>query len=69
MRVNEDGKCIKHGFGFLITDDVQEIKENDENDDRYYHEVITTETTYIGYFVDDKKCGLGKQIKVIKYQN
>ena len=60
MRVDENGKCIKHGFGQFITDKTEEIKENDENDERYYHEVITTEIIYIGYWEDDKKCGLGK---------
>ena len=60
MRVNEDGKCIKHGFGQVITTHVEDIKENEDDDVIYYHEVITTETTYTGYWVDDKRCGLGK---------
>ena len=68
MRVNEEGKCIKHGFGQVVTTHVEVIREDDDPD-RIYHEVITTETTYIGYWVDDQRCGLGKQHKKIKYKN
>jgi hypothetical protein len=68
MRINEDGKCVKHGFGQVISTHSEEIKEYEGCKFREYYEVITTETTYIGYWEDDKRCGLGKQYKTIRYQ-
>ena len=69
MRVGDDGKCIKHGFGQIISTHTQEIVENEDDEARLFKEKITTETIYIGYWEDDKRCGLGKQFKRLIYDN
>ena len=67
MRVSEDGRCIKHGFGQVMTTHIDDIKEYDGKRIRYYEE-ITTKTIYIGYWEDDKRSGLGKQYKKTEYK-